>query len=75
MTRFLDVPAMTRLVQQVGVPRFIAELARTIGDDYQRWNEFDKSARLACHSDVGVIELMPVADAQRFAFKIGRAHV
>ena len=74
MTRFLDVPAMTRLVQQVGVPRFIAELARTIGDDYQRWNEFDKSARLACHSDVGVIELMPVADAQRFAFKYVNGH-
>jgi ornithine cyclodeaminase len=74
MTRFLDVPAMTRLVQEVGVPRFITELARAIGDDYLRWSEFDKSARLACHSDVGVIELMPVADAQRFAFKYVNGH-
>ena len=74
MTRFLDVPAMTRLVREVGVPRFITELAQAITDDYLRWNEFDKSARLACHSEVGVIELMPVADAQRFAFKYVNGH-
>ena len=74
MTRFLDVPAMTRLVQEVGVPCFITELAQAIHDDYLRWSEFDKSARLACHSDVGVIELMPVADAQRFAFKYVNGH-
>jgi len=74
MTRFLDVPAMTRLVREVGVPRFIAELAQAIHHDYLRWSEFDKSARLACHSDVGVIELMPVADAQRFAFKYVNGH-
>ena len=74
MTRFLDVPAMTRLVRQVGLPRFITELAQAITDDYLRWNEFDKSARLACHSPGGVIELMPVADAQRFAFKYVNGH-
>jgi ornithine cyclodeaminase len=74
MTRFLDVPAMTRLVRDVGVPRFLTELAQAITDDYLRWNEFDKSARLACHSAVGVIELMPVADAHRFAFKYVNGH-
>jgi ornithine cyclodeaminase len=74
MTRFLDVPAMTRLVRDVGAPRFLRELAQAIHDDYLRWSEFDKSARLACHSAVGVIELMPVADAQRFAFKYVNGH-
>ena len=74
MTRFLDVPAMTRLVREVGVPRFITDLAQAIHHDYLRWNEFDKSARLACHSAVGVIELMPVADSQRFAFKYVNGH-
>ena len=74
MTRFLDVPAMSRLVREVGVPRFLAELAQAIRADYLRWNEFDKSARLASHSPVGVIELMPVADAQRFAFKYVNGH-
>ena len=74
MTRFLDVPAMTRLVREVGVSRFIGELAQAVHDDYLRWADFDKSARLACHSPGGVIELMPVADAQRFAFKYVNGH-
>ncbi len=63
MTRFLDVPSMTRLVGTIGIPRFLHDLAQTIGDDYLRWDEFDKSPRLASHSPVGVIELMPVADS------------
>ena len=74
MTRFLDGPSMSRLVRDVGVPRFLSELAQAITDDYLRWSEFDKSARLACHSPVGVIELMPVADAHRFAFKYVNGH-
>ena len=74
MTRFLDVPTMSRLVRDVGLPRFIRELAQAITADYLRWNDFDKSARLACHSPGGVIELMPVADAHRFAFKYVNGH-
>jgi ornithine cyclodeaminase len=74
MTHFLDVPSMTRLVREVGAPRLLRELAQAIHDDYLRWSEFDKSARLACHSTGGVIELMPVADARRFAFKYVNGH-
>jgi len=74
MTRFLDLPSMSRLVRQVGLPRLLRELAEAITEDYLRWNDFDKSARLACHSPGGVIELMPVADAQRFAFKYVNGH-
>ena len=73
-TRFLDVPAMTSLVREIGVPCFLRALAQTISDDYLRWSDFDKSARLACHSDVGTIEPMPVADAHRFAFKYVNGH-
>jgi ornithine cyclodeaminase len=74
MTRFIDVPALAQLVQQVGVPRFIAELAQTIQDDFLRWEDFEKSARAASHSPLGVIELMPVADAERYAFKYVNGH-
>jgi ornithine cyclodeaminase len=74
MTTFLDVPHMAGLVRRVGVARFIAELAGVIRADYLRWNEFDKSARMASHSAVGVIELMPVADRSRFAFKYVNGH-
>lgn len=74
MTRFVDVPTMSRLVQKLGAPRFIGELADTIQADFVRWEEFEKSARLASHSDVGVIELMPVANATKYAFKYVNGH-
>jgi ornithine cyclodeaminase len=39
-----------------------------------RWKSFDKSARLACHSADGVIELMPIADDTTFTFKYVNGH-
>lgn len=74
MTRFIDVPAMSQLIQKVGLPTFIGELADTIKADFTRWPDFDKSARVANHSDIGVIELMPVSDAQDYAFKYVNGH-
>ena len=74
MTRFIDVPALSQLVQTLGPARFISELADTLREDFLRWPEFDKSARVASHSATGVIELMPVADAQRYAFKYVNGH-
>lgn len=74
MTRFIDVPTLSRLVQQIGVARFVGELADAIHDDFVRWADFDKTARVASHSDIGVIELMPVSDAQHYAFKYVNGH-
>ncbi len=74
MTRFIDFPAMSRIVRTVGVERFIATLAEAIRADFLRWEEFRKEPRVACHSDIGVIELMPVADARRYAFKYVNGH-
>ena len=74
MTRFIDVPTMSRLVHNIGVAPFIGQLADTIQADFVRWPEFDKSARVANHSDIGVIELMPVSNAQRYAFKYVNGH-
>jgi ornithine cyclodeaminase len=74
MTRFIDVPTMSRLIEEVGLIRFIGDLADSIEEDFRRWPEFDKSARLASHSEIGVIELMPVASASRYAFKYVNGH-
>ncbi|ARP81028.1 ornithine cyclodeaminase [Bordetella genomosp. 8] len=74
MTRLIDVPGMAALMRQVGIAPFMRELAQRIRADYLRWPEFEKSARLASHSDVGVIELMPVSDAARYAFKYVNGH-
>lgn len=74
MTRFVDVPTMSRLVQEVGLSEFIGELANAIEADFLRWPDFEKCARVANHSDVGVIELMPVSDAKDYAFKYVNGH-
>jgi len=74
MTRFVDVPTMSRLVHEIGVARFVGELADAIREDFIRWADFDKSARVASHSDIGVIELMPVSDAKTYAFKYVNGH-
>ncbi|MDC6170738.1 ornithine cyclodeaminase [Paucibacter sp. XJ19-41] len=74
MTRFVDVPALTQLLQRRGVAALMAELSEALREDFLRWEDFDKSARVASHSAQGVIELMPVADAHRYAFKYVNGH-
>lgn len=73
-TVFLGAADVVRLVRRLGLPACIAGVAERIEADFLRWAEFDKSARVACHSDDGVIELMPIADAERFAFKYVNGH-
>ena len=74
MTRFIDVQSMSQLVQTRGVAPLIGELAECIRQDFIRWPDFEKSARVASHSGSGVIELMPVSDAFRYAFKYVNGH-
>jgi ornithine cyclodeaminase len=74
VTTYLGAHDLVRLVQRKGLPACIAGVAARIERDFLRWNEFDKSARVACHSRGGVIELMPIADATQFAFKYVNGH-
>lgn len=73
-TTYLSAADLVRLVQRTTLPACIAGVAERIERDFMRWEEFDKSARLACHSADGVIELMPIADAATFAFKYVNGH-
>ena len=73
-TRFVDIQALSALVRTLGVSRFLETLAQTLREDFLRWPDFDKSARLASHSPLGVIELMPVSDATHYAFKYVNGH-
>ncbi|RBW44930.1 ornithine cyclodeaminase [Psychromonas sp. B3M02] len=74
MTLFLDVNAASKLVSRLGVSEFMFGLLAYMEDDFCHWPEFDKSARTAAHSDVGVIELMPVADQVHYGFKYVNGH-
>jgi ornithine cyclodeaminase len=73
-TVFLGAADVQRLVRRLGPAACIAGVAAQIESDFRRWQDFDKSARVAAHSALGVIELMPVADARRFAFKYVNGH-
>src|ERR1700722_12544650 len=74
MVDFIGIERVRELVGRLGAARFIEELAGEIETDYLRWREFDKSARHATHSPVGVIELMPASDGQLYAFKYVNGH-
>ncbi|MDD2711696.1 MAG: ornithine cyclodeaminase [Simplicispira sp.] len=74
MTRLIDLPTLACLVHDLGVAPFISALAERIAADFVRWPAFDKSARTANHSAVGVIELMPVSDATHYSFKYVNGH-
>ena len=73
-TDFLSASDAARLVARVGVVSVLRMVTTAIEEDYLRWQDFDKSARTAAHSENGVIELMPVADARDYAFKYVNGH-
>jgi ornithine cyclodeaminase len=74
MTRYIDVKDVQKLVRSVGAEAFMTQLSDYIRADYLRWNDFEKSARVANHSDIGVIELMPTSDHTQYAFKYVNGH-
>lgn len=74
MTTLLTTQDIARLVATIGLPNLIARMIAYIEADFRRWEEFEKSPRHAVHSDVGVIELMPIADARDYSFKYVNGH-
>ncbi|ROS75383.1 ornithine cyclodeaminase [Cellulomonas sp. PhB143] len=74
MVAFLDVTGMARWVSETGVEHVLADLVARLRADFRRWPEFDKRPRVASHSAVGVIELMPTADRSTYGFKYVNGH-
>lgn len=73
-TQYLSAERVAEIVRCKGLANCIAGVASYIRQDFLRWNDFDKCARVASHSEVGVIELMPVSDARSYAFKYVNGH-
>lgn len=71
---FVSVDHMMKLVLRLGIERVLVDLAAEIEADFRRWPLFDKTPRIASHSDVGVIELMPTSDGQTYGFKYVNGH-
>ena len=71
---FVSVENMMRLVHRIGIEKMLTGLADYIAADFARWELFDKTPRVASHSDVGVIELMPTSDGEAYGFKYVNGH-
>ena len=71
---FVSVENMMRLVHANGLDAMLVRIADAIEQDFMRWDEFDKTPRVASHSDVGVIELMPTSDGDMYSFKYVNGH-
>lgn len=72
--RFVSVRNMARWIGTAGHERIITELIDDLEADFRRWPEFTKSPRVAAHSPLGVIELMPANDGEHYAFKYVNGH-
>ncbi|MFV0358405.1 ornithine cyclodeaminase [Tropicimonas sp.] len=71
---FVSVDDMMGIVNDIGVEEMLAGIAGYIEEDFLRWELFDKTPRIAAHSPVGVIELMPTSDGIDYAFKYVNGH-
>lgn len=73
-TLFLSPQDVADIVNRQGMVATLKDMAQYIEQDFLRWASFDKSARLASHSQGGVIELMPIADDATYTFKFVNGH-
>ncbi len=71
---FLSAHDVATIIRKTGPAAALRGMADYIQEDFLRWHDFDKCARVASHSKDGVIELMPVSDAKTYAFKYVNGH-
>lgn len=74
MAGFVDVKNMVRWVARTGPEKILSEMTTHLEADFRRWEQFDKSPRVASHTPFGVIELMPTADYETYGFKYVNGH-
>lgn len=73
-TLFLSAEGVAAIIGREGISSCMEGIARNIRDDFLRWKDFDKTARVASHSSDGVIELMPISDGRTYTFKYVNGH-
>ena len=73
-TQYISAERAAEMVGKKGIAACLTGLAEYIRQDFLRWNDFDKCARVANHSHDGVIELMPISDDTSYAFKYVNGH-
>lgn len=74
MTQLLDVASMARWIRRDGAEAILVRMTDYLEADYRRWERFDKTPRIASHTPLGVIELMPTSDGETYSFKYVNGH-
>jgi ornithine cyclodeaminase len=74
MTHLLDVKNMARWIRRDGAERILVRMTEYLVEDYRRWDRFEKTPRIASHTPLGVIELMPTSDGELYSFKYVNGH-
>lgn len=73
-TTLLTTTDIARIVAVHGLPAVLSRMVDYLEADYRRWQAFEKTPRLAAHSPLGVIELMPICDEREYSFKYVNGH-
>lgn len=74
MVRFIGTKDIQNHLKETTLEDAIEKMMGFIKEDYLRWDAFDKCPRAASHSEVGVIELMPISDGIKYGFKYVNGH-
>jgi ornithine cyclodeaminase len=72
--RFVSVANMRDWVRETGTETIITELVDDLEKDFHRWMSFERQPRIASHSPIGVIEIMPTSDGETYGFKYVNGH-
>lgn len=72
--RFMSVHDMAAWIGETGPEKIITDLVDALEVDFARWESFEREPRVASHSALGVIELMPTSDGELYAFKYVNGH-
>ena len=71
---FVSVDHMMKIVLEIGIENVLCGIGEYLEQDFKRWQLFDKTPRIASHSEEGVIELMPTSDGEVYGFKYVNGH-
>lgn len=71
---FISVEWTLSLIFTLGFDRCLFEITDAIAEAFTRWNDFETIPRVASHSSMGVIELMPTTDGTDYSFKYVNGH-
>ncbi|MGO2313810.1 MAG: ornithine cyclodeaminase [Brachybacterium tyrofermentans] len=74
MTQLLDVANMARWIRRDGAERILVRMVGRLEADLRRWERFEKIPRIASHTPLGVIELMPTSDGETYSVKYVNGH-